>query len=400
MLFLQVHPYIIETNAKGYFMKGQNGKINILVLCSFYSSYVTQLCKYMIKFYPQIEYSLLTHKNAVEEYEADIEFIQNIYYYETTKTRLFYHQIDKLPLFDIIHSLWMEPVWGINARTLKKKARYWFNSVGGSDLYRFSSQYLTKILQKRIIRYSDWISSENDQTRDYFYKVYGEKYRTVEHSICRFGVDIIDYIKQFKQEGKIPKTISEGIPDNRISILCGTNASENHQHFAMIDAISRLNKEQRDKCHFIFPMTYPEGKESYISEVSAQISQVTDSFTILTKYMSVQEMAELAMITDVMLHVQTTDQLSSAMISHMYNGNIVIAGAWLPYDTLQNNHVFFLKVEKVSDLTLKMEEVISGFADFKEKCSKNADAIYQLSSWEMASAEWMKVYTSLMRGEN
>ena len=385
---------------KGIFMERKNEKINVLVLCSFYSSYVTQLCFYMKKFYPQIEYSLLTNKNAVAEYEKEAENIQNIYYYVSTKTRLFYHQLDRLPSFDIIHSLWMEPVWGINAHKLKKKARYWFNSVGGSDLYRFSSQFLTKALQKRIIKYSDWISSENDQTRDYFYKVYGEKYKNIEHSICRFGVDIIDYIKQFKKEGKILKTISAEFPDDRIKVLCGTNASENHQHFAMIDAISKIDKEQRDKCHFIFPMTYPTGKETYISKVSERISQVTDSFTILTKYMSVQEMAELAMTTDIMLHVQTTDQLSSAMISHMYNGNIVIAGAWLPYDTLQDNHVFFLQVERVSELTLKMEEVIREFHDFKEKCSKNADIVYQLSSWELASVEWMKVYTSLMRGEN
>lgn len=381
------------------FMKRQGEEISILILCSFYSSYVIQLCGYMRKYYPRVKYSLLTHESAGEKYRKEKDVLQNIYYYTTTKTRLFYHQIDNLPLFDIIHSLWMEPIWGINAHKLKRKAIYWFNSVGGSDLYRFSSQLLTRILQKRIIMYSDWISSENMQTRNYFYKVFGDKYRNIEHSICRFGVDILDYIRRFKQKGEMPRTISAIFPKNRIIVLCGTNASENHQHFAIIDAISNMAKKQRDKCHFVFPMTYPEGKETYINEVSVRIAQVTDSFTILSRYMDVQEMAELAMATDIMIHVQTADQLSSVMLSHMYDGNVVIAGAWLPYDTLWESNVFFLKIDEILELSATLEKVIEKLDFYKEKCSENAGIIYQLSSWEAVAKDWMKVYTSLMKGE-
>ena len=380
-------------------MKKQNEEINVLVLCSFYSSYVIQLCHYMKKYYPQIKYSLLTHKNAVEEYRKESENLENIYYYVTTRTRLFYNQLDMLPPFDIIHSLWMEPVWGMNAHKLKKKAKYWFNSVGGSDLYRSSNNQLVRIVQKRIIRRSDWISSENVETRDFFYKVYGDKYRTTEHSICRFGVDILDYISRFKQGEKGPGIICSAFPEDKIIVLCGTNAGEHHQHLAMIDAISRMNDVQRNQCHFVFPMTYPKGKEAYIRQVSECIAQVTDSFTILTRYMDVREMAELAMSVDIMIHVQTTDQLSSAMLSHMYNGNIVIAGAWLPYDSLQDNNVFFLKVQEIQELTSQLEEVIINLDDYKKQCLGNPDIIYQLSSWEKASVNWMNIYTALMKGE-
>ena len=390
----------MDKDKEEMFIKGRNEEISVLILCSFYSSYVTQLCRYMKKYYPRVKYSLLTHESAVAEYRKEEGELKDIYYYVTTKTRLFYHQIDNLPSFDIIHSLWMEPVWGINAHKLKKKAKCWFNSVGGSDLYRFSGQLPVRLIQKRIIRFSDWISSENIQTRDYFYRVYGEKFRNTKHSICRFGVDILDYIKQFKQKGEMPETISSVLPKDKIIVLCGTNASENHQHFAMIDAISNMKKEQRNKCHFVFPMAYPSGKETYISEVSKQISQITDSYTILTRYMDVREMAGLAMATDIMVHVQTTDQLSSVMLSHMYNGNVVIAGSWLPYDTLWENNVFFLRIDKIAELSLTLEKIIEKFDFYKEKCSGNADIIYQLSSWEAASREWMKVYTSLMKGEN
>ncbi len=398
-MLLRIYLYIMDKDEEGMSMREQKEEISVLILCSFYSSYVIQLCEYMGKYYPRVKYSLLTHESAEEKYRKEEGVLQNIYYYATTKTRLFYHQIDNLPLFDIIHSLWMEPIWGINVHKLKKKAMYWFNSVGGSDLYHFSSQMLTRIFQKRIIRHSDWISSENIQTRNYFYKVYGEKYRNIEHSICRFGVDILDYIRQFKQKGEMPRTISTTFPKDKIIVLCGTNASENHQHFAIIDAISSMGKEQMGKCHFVFPMTYPSGKEAYIKEVSMRIAQVTNSFTVLTKYMDVWEMAELAMASDIMIHVQKTDQLSSVMLSHMYNGNVVLAGSWLPYDTLKEKNVFFLRIDEMAELSLNLEKVVNKIDFYKEKCGRNADIVYQLSSWEAASKEWMKVYTSLMKGE-
>lgn len=374
-------------------------EIRILILCSFYSTYVTQLCGYMKKFYPSLSYSLLTHESAVAEYQKTANDLKGVYSYKSTNTRLFYDQLDDLPLFDIIHSLWMEPVWGINAYKLRKKTKYWLNSVGGSDLYRFSNQILTRIMQKRIIKYSDWITSENVQTRNFFYKVYGNHYRNIEHSICRFGVDILDYIRRYKQENEMPKEISAMFPSDKIIIVCGTNATENHQHFSIIDAISCMSQEKRNKCFFVFPMTYPGGKDAYINEVSVRISQVTNSFFILREYMSVQEMAELAMATDVMIHVQTTDQLSSAMLSHMYNGNLIIAGEWLPYGTLEENNVFFLKVKNVPEITEILEDVVSKIDFYKNKCLDNTEIIYRLSSWEAASKEWMKVYMSLMKGE-
>ena len=374
-------------------------KIRILVVCSFYTPYVLQLCGYMEKYYPQIQYSLLTNENVIRDYQERVDLFLNIYTYKMTKLRLFYNQLNNLPTFDIIHTLWMEPMWGINAWKIKRKARYWLNSVGGSDLYRFSKQFLVKVLQKRIVRYSDWISSENSQTMDYFYQVYGNKYRKIQHSICRFGVDIIDYIRKIKQSGEYAGINALTNSNNKIIVLCGTNAGENHQHFSMIEAISRMKEELKNRCHFIFPMTYPTGKEAYIKKVSERISRVTSSFTILTKYMNVEEMAKLAIATDIMVHVQTTDQLSSAMLSHMYNGNIVIAGNWLPYDSLRERGVFFLGVDKIMELTSKMQDVIENINYYKDKCRGNPDIVYQLSSWERTSGDWMHIYESLMKGE-
>lgn len=94
----------------------------------------------------------------------------------------------------------------------------------------------------------------------------------------------------------------------------------------MIDSFSRLPQDIIRKLFFVFPMTYSAVECGYIEKVRSAIQEVTNSFIILEDFMSTEEMAEVVQATDVMIHVQTTDQMSSTMLAHMYNGNVVIAG--------------------------------------------------------------------------
>lgn len=376
-------------------------KIRVLLLCSFYSSYVTQLYTYVRQYYPQIKYSLLTKKEYVKNYNDDITLRddEKIYGFGTRNRLELRLEIWKLPQFDIIHTLWMENFWGWNAILLKRKASYWLCSIGGSDLYRFSKVLTTFFLQKRIIKKADRFSSENEETREYFYKVYGERYRKIPHDICRFGVDILDSIDKVSKDAGYIRQVTGNFPKDKIVVLCGTNAREEHKHREIIKAIQNMNCDYRQKCFFVFPMTYPSGYEEYISQIEDMIAQVTDSYVVLRKYMNVDEMAELAVATDVMIHVQTTDQLSSAMVSHMYHGNLVIAGDWLPYESLRENGVYFHSIHSLEDLSDYLNDAISNLSFYKKKCSDNMKTIHGLSSWDVIVKDWYQLYNYTLGGE-
>lgn len=375
-------------------------QINVLILCSIGTNYVVQLWTNLKKYYPEIRFSLLTRKEYYEYYKRSLKLKdgEHIYCYSGRKgiknISLFFRLLT-LPHHSIIHSLWMEVFWGRFSCLIKFKCHKWLCSVGGSDLYRYSKLEKRKALQKRILDCSDWYTSETIETKEYFYQVYGEKYRRKPHTINVFGVDILDELEEKKDAGLNEIKEKWKIPKDKIVISCGHNARREHNHMGMIEAIQKINPVLREKIFLIFPMTYPQGNEKYIEQVRAELEKVTSQFCILTKFMNVTEMAETIKCTDIMIHVQTTDQLSSTMLGHMYNGNIVIAGEWLPYESLRKKGICFWSVKEISELTECIEKLCNNLEENRQKCRGNDKIIYEMSSWENAAKRWHEVYTSI-----
>lgn len=380
--------------------------MKILILCSSWSPYVQQLWTKVKKKYPDISYSWLTAESSREmcQKSINLEKDEEIYYFRSSGHGIvrmvsLLPTIRKLPQFDIIHSLWMEPMWGEAIRFgLRKKCKYWFSSVGGSDLYRNSKIKKYYYKQRIILNNAQMYSSENEETRDYFYKVYGNSYKNRPHPIIRFGVDIIDEIILHEHDDITLLKHELGLPSGKIIVMCGHNANQKHNHIKMIESISALDKDIRQKCFFVFPMTYG-GTEEYIHYIENEISHITSNYLVIRKYMTIEEMAKMAILSDIMIHVQDTDQLSSTMMSHMFCGNIVIAGAWLPYQSLTDAGVKFISIKEISALKGCIEEIIPNIAGYKSDYRTNRDIVYKLSSWEYASKDWYNAYRKLMESE-
>ena len=306
-------------------------------------------------------------------------------------------EASKLPKFDIIHSLWMEHFWGEAATILREKCDYWFASVGGSDLYRDSNKLLHKILQKRIIARADLSSSENLETKERFYHVYGKKYRNIKHEIVRFGVDILDEIDVLSNDTLDVKALKEKyhIPEDKIVIMCGTNTRQQHQHMIMLERFSTLSQSIISNICLFIPMTY-DGTEEYISGVESKARSLFENVVVLKEFLNTREMAEITIVTDIMIHVQTTHQLSSIMIAQMYNGNIVVAGEWLPYNSLKERNVYFLGVEDIDSLADCVEKAVEEIDIHRNRCKLNRSIIKDFSSWEKKEEKWYNAYIDLI----
>ena len=373
--------------------------MNILIVCSSGSPYVLQLWKCMKRYYPDITFSLLTNDTNVEYYQngLSLEKEENIFYYHYDKLYMDLRRvIKKLPSFDIMHFLWIERQMGLLVNELKKKTKRIYTSVGGSDLYRDSKKLHVRMWQRRLLKNSDWFSSENEMTHDYFYKVYGDELRFIQHSIVNFGVDIIDSIDRIDVSNIVELKEKYGIPKDKIVVTLGYNGRCEQQHLEMIKAIGKLDKNSIEKLFFIIPMTYLVPSEDYVNAVSSELNEYTSQYIILRKYMTTDEMAEGVVISDVMIHVQTTDQLSSTMLAHMYNGNIVIAGSWLPYSNLVKKGIVFYQVDRITEMT-ELFKKISNNLFLRNSCGlkDNRKLVYDMSSWEKSSSKWYEVYSGL-----
>jgi glycosyltransferase involved in cell wall biosynthesis len=114
--------------------------------------------------------------------------------------------------------------------------------------------------------------------------------------------------------------------------------------------------------------------------------------------MNDREVAFLRLSSDIMIQVQNTDSFSSSMREHLYAGNVVITGDWLPYETLDKKGCFMLKVSDVDLVGEKLVYAINNLDSLKKRCQGNPEIIWELSSWENNIDSWCNLYDEVLFG--
>lgn len=361
--------------------ESETGCRKVMIFCLFFSVYTKQLIENISKRYNDIEFSLLTRD--VENKENIIaENLKHIYCYHTLrdlKTIL-----DQLPVYDAMQLLWMEWEWAYFYRLIRTKAKKLNLNVGGSDFYRAGTE--ARDFKRKLIESADTITAETEGTIKDFKEYYGAIAQKT--GLLPFGVEVLGYIKENADVSHDSIKKKFGIPTDKVIVTCGHNANRAHQHMDIIEAVSRLSENIKRQVVFVFPMTYNQVNEEYIKEVADSLEKNKLEYVILMKFMNFQEMAEYAMISDIMIHVQTTDQLSSTMLEEMYAGSIVIAGSWLPYKSLHEMGIYFLDVDAVSDVTNTLQNVVLNMEEYKKRCTGNSSIVWKHSSWEELASRW------------
>lgn len=360
--------------------------IKVLVFCTFCSVYTKQLIENLSKRYDDIEFSLLTQ---APEYKGMINSVQlkHIYYFKTIsdlKTIL-----EQLPTYNAMQLLWIEQQWAYFYELIRNKTKHLNLNVGGSDFYRSGKN--ERDFKKNLIACADIITAETEETIQEFQEYYREQVGD-KISFLPFGIEVLNFIKLTRKQSLKEFKERYHIPSNKIIVTCGHNAGAAHQHTGMIEALSKLPIHVKKKIVCVFPMTYPDGREQYISRISERLNKTGLDYVILTEFMDFQLMAQYALISDIMLHVQTTDQLSSTMLEEMYAGSIVIAGSWLPYKTLHKKGIYFLDIDAISEITFILKDVVTNIERYKERCKGNEKIIWKHSSWEELAPKWRALW--------
>lgn len=359
--------------------EAENGR-KVMVFCGFYSSYVNQLVRNCKRRFPDIHFGILSNS---ETYLTEMgDYADHIYVYHSYAE--LYGILKELPKYDAFQMLWIENIWVYFRKLIREKCGRLNLCVGGSDLYRARDAEL--VYKKALIDMADRISAETDETIAAFVKAYpsaAEKMRWVN-----FGIETLEYVNQDCLVKAWEKKKSLGISGDRTVILCGYNAGKAHQHLEMIHALDRLDASVKGRMVLVFPMTYPDNQEDYIACVKRELEKCGIDYRILTEYMNLQVMAEIEMMSDVLITVQKTDQLSSTMLETMYAGKVIIAGSWLPYGNLREKGLFFLSVDTIDGLAGAVSEVMADYKAYRGHCSENKSIVYALSSWNATADRW------------
>jgi hypothetical protein len=84
--------------------------------------------------------------------------------------------------------------------------------------------------------------------------------------------------------------------------------------------------------------------------------------------------------------------MTSSMLEHLAAGSVVITGKWLPYGSLEEIGVYFIRINKVDDLKETLLEVIKHLDVHLELSKKNREIMLKLMSWETNKWSWYEAY--------
>ncbi len=247
----------------------------------------------------------------------------------------------------------------------------------------------------RIYKYSDIIHLgpiRKEKNGEFVkrYPKYASKIRRAP--VGRFQFD--DLEKIFKNPNLIDDSFLSIDAKGKLMVTCGYNGREMQQHLLLLDAIDKLPLELKQKIFLFLPMTYLL-KEDYYIKVQGKLNKLGIPYQIQKERLTLEQNYTMRMKTDIAVNIQEHDGLASSIQEHLYCGNVLIAGEWLPYSIYLENGIFYLK-SSLDNLSNNIKDVIEHFSEYKQKCIYNRENIYKITSWKAVLPKWKEMYNEML----
>jgi hypothetical protein len=134
------------------------------------------------------------------------------------------------------------------------------------------------------------------------------------------------------------------------------------------------------------------GSEAYRSEVREWLASVQMPHLLLEERLEDEAIAQLRMAADILVQVQTTDQLSGSMLEHLFAGNVLITGAWLPYDLMKDQGLVYWTTGSHEELSSVLSDCIGDLSARKLAASDNKKRVWEMTSWSHTAPRWSALY--------
>lgn len=258
----------------------------------------------------------------------------------------------------------------------------------GSDFYRANIERKEQQRQLMHLAYQIGVTTETMKS-DFveYFKDFHDKLR-----VANFGLYQFEVISEILKKPYPPKFKTEEYKD-KLMIVCGYNGSEGQQHLILIEAIDKIDQNIKNRMFLVFPMTYG-GEVSYLKMIEAKLNNLNIPFLFLTNHLSNVDIAKLRLETDIAINIQTTDAFSGSLQEHLFAENLLLVGDWLPYQILDDNQVFFKRIQ-ISSLGKNISDSIINFDILKSQTLGNREKMDNISSWRMAGKKISNIYKEL-----
>ena len=182
-----------------------------------------------------------------------------------------------------------------------------------------------------------------------------------------------------------------GLPRNKYIVICGHAGTKQEQYEELIEAISTCDSEVKERCFFVWLMTYGHSDlHEYQNKIKKLVEEKALDGVVLCNYMEHDDMLKLFMCSDIYITTIKTDAFSGVMQENLYVGAMLIYGKWLNYYEIENSEIIARSVDKVSDITKALNEVVINYEKLKPKLKDNSILISEISAPESIKNLWFE----------
>lgn len=284
--------------------------------------------------------------------------------------------------FDAVIILYVTPFAVKCAKIISDEKTKIYAMFIGSDILRIESKDI-KRLCKLMKDLTLSVVCESCQTAKAFHEKIGENISVVANTIY-LGNTVIPHVDEKIKSGRSKCKQEFNIPENRISVCVGYNASPAQQHLKVVEQLKKLTEEIKSKIYIIIPAAYGGTKE-YISEINSVLQASEIEYGILTEFLNEEEAAALRAATDVFINAQTTDAIAASVMEAYYAGACLISAKWLKYQEFSNWNLEYTTFKSFDELNEALVKCLDAGLDH---CNRNRMEIFKKISWNTCKDRW------------
>ena len=270
-------------------------------------------------------------------------------------------------------------------RFLEHYTRPFKLTIWGSDFFRETQYWQER--KRNIYRRASLIQVATNEMKNLI-QTYDASLKN-RIKVCNFGVSLLSQIDKVRSQMR-----TEVLNKNKIFVACGYNGAKGQQHLKIFNAISQLPYELKNKLILLVPLTYGLSNK-YRKQIESALSRLQCEYKLYLNKLSDEDLALLRINTDITINLQITDVLSASLIEHLYSGNVLIVGNWLPYDIFDAANIFYFKTP-TDLLPSLLEDVINNIEIYKSVARDNSVKINTLFSWPSVSFKQAEIYRELL----
>lgn len=308
--------------------------------------------------------------------------------YDPSKNKFFQYlylmsQIKELEDYDYIHIHSANMFWLPLLNSLKKKAKKIILTYYGSDFYRVNKK--NKML---LVVYNQLVDKITFTSKRMKIDVSSYILNKNKVKVIPFGITTFEDINICFEKGKVGLKNDMNIPVNNIVITVGYNATKQQRHLDILKTVQKVAGESRN-ITVLFPLNYGDSK--YKTQLIAELDKYDLDIKTSIHFLPSCEIAKLRYISDIMIHMQDSDQFSASIVEYLYAENVLINCSWIDYKELKEWGVYYREVLNYNELEMTLIDTIKNIDVEKNKLNARLILNSKLD-WEVVIEKWNKLY--------